>query len=335
MTRLRYITAAVAFALMLAVGALTLPGSSANAVGHGSLDRMALSGQDGANQFGEDDLAVPGDPQPPAQTKKLSLLTWNIKGGSCDNKLSGQELNSLVVELQHRTNIHNLDVLALQEIHRDQARRIAEAVGFLHLYFSPTIICGGDRPNRGNVIISRYPFENRKTHQFFYKHPEEDERRNVIGVSIRVGGRVISIYTTHLTARGESSNPNFYRAQQAGECVDFINESRAILMGDFNAERRPLIDFSHNPYAVITNRFRDAWAIWAKRNNIPINDSRGYTNPTGGNSQGGPNYHPPSKRIDYIFLRKGSRLDVVAAGVLRGTRQLSDHFPVIAHLSFD
>jgi endonuclease/exonuclease/phosphatase family metal-dependent hydrolase len=105
-------------------------------------------------------------------------------------------------------------------------------------------------------------------------------------------------------------------------------------MGDFNAERNPTIDFVNNAYAnltssQVTNNFRDAWAIWAQNEGVNINSSQGYTNPTG------KPYDPAKKRIDYVFLRKSSGINVVRAARLRRTGNVSDHYPVLALLAFN
>ena len=264
---------------------------------------------------------------------ELRLLTYNIKGGSCGDKRSNDNLARLVKRLRRLKDNYGFDVVALQEVHHDQADTIASELGFRYKHYFRTFLC--DNGSRGNAILSRYPIESTRIKSFFFQEEEGGgEKRNVIGVSIRVRRRLLYIYTTHLTSEGGASNqPNTIRAQQAGECVDFIDElrpegRRAVLMGDFNAERQPSINFSSNTYATVTDKFRDAWALWARRHGIHIDDPDGYTNPTWGIDP------PPTKRIDYIFLRKGSRLNVEAVDVLN-TLNLSDHFPVFARISFN
>lgn len=99
---------------------------------------------------------------------------------------------------------------------------------------------------------------------------------------------------------------------------------RAILIGDFNAEWNPNIIFAYNAYEQVTNKFRDAWAIWARNQKPPVKDRAGYTVPSG----------KPYKRVDYIFLRKSSGINVVRA-VRPRTGHASDHYPVLAVLSFN
>src|SRR2546423_1128319 len=230
----------------------------------------SVMGQDTAQAESEEASAA-------QSTVRLNVLTWNIKGGTCTEKRSDDDLTPVVTELQRLKNIYDLDVIALQEVFSDQVDRIKEAVGFDGMHFYPTITCGGGRPDRGNAIISRYRIEEirKRRRVFSHQNPDENEQRNIIRASISVKGERVYLYTTHLTAKPDPSRPeppkkgycpsnddscesNFFRAQQAGESVDFVNEDRqressrpfrAILMGDFNAERNPTIDFPFNAYA--------------------------------------------------------------------------------------
>jgi endonuclease/exonuclease/phosphatase family metal-dependent hydrolase len=269
---------------------------------------------------------------PPPGANRLGLLTYNIRGGSCADKRSGEDLARLVETLRVLKDQHALDVVALQEAHADQAEAIGKGLGFPHIHYFPTVFsCAGG--TRGNAILSRHPIETRRVEIFAAQEREgAGERRNVIGVRIRVGGRPVHVYTTHLTAQGPSSNqPNAVRARQATECVNFIRGERpravrAILMGDFNAEPLPSVSPRVGAYAAVTRSFRDVWALALPPRDL--NDPSGFTNPTWGFSP------PPRKRIDYIFLRKGSRLNLVAVSVLN-TINLSDHFPLFARISFD
>ena len=54
------------------------------------------------------------------------------------------------------------------------------------------------------------------------------------------------------------------------------------------------------------------------------------------NSHGAVHEHDPAyKRVDYVFLRIGSGVNVVSAARLRRTGDASDHYPVRAILSFN
>jgi endonuclease/exonuclease/phosphatase family metal-dependent hydrolase len=272
---------------------------------------------------------------PPPGTNRLGLLTYNIRGGACGEKRPGEDLTRLVDTLRGLKDQHSLDVVALQEVYADQADAIGKGLGFSHAYYFPTVFSCGGVGTRGNAILSRYPIEAKRVEVFAAQEKEgNDEKRNIIGVRIRVGGRPVHIYTTHLTSQGPSSDqPNRIRARQATECVNFIRgerprAARAILMGDFNAEPTRSINPSAGAYAAVTRNFRDVWALALPPRGL--NDPAGHTI----NTRWPSDPPPRSKRVDYIFLRKQSRLNLVAVSVLN-TVDLSDHFPLFARISFD
>jgi len=126
-----------------------------------------------------------------------------------------------------------------------------------------------------------------------------------------VGGRLIRIYDTHLTGVGDSGSFfNLYRVLQVGRILTYIADDQKdsgesfwpILMGDFNSQPGTLA------YTLLLAPFKDA-------------DPHKATTRAG-------------TRVDYIFVGRGTGLRAEEAGVLN-TGRLSDHFPVIARLSFN
>lgn len=243
-----------------------------------------------------------------APPDELKVMTWNIDGGGCGTDRSMAPFAQVIRD-------HSPDVVAIQEIHRDQALRLARAAGFYPPYFVQTKDCR--RADFGLAIMSRYPFEagSQKEYSFFvFNHPLDTWRgefRKMIGVNIRLGGQLIRIYDTHLTAIGKSFRyRNYFREQQVGVILRSIIRDEGnpgpsvwpILMGDFNSQPGTY------PYVLVQRMFEDA----------------------------NPHHNTTSEgtRVDYIFLRRNTGLSIVDAGVL-STGSLSDHFPVLARLSFN
>lgn len=240
---------------------------------------------------------------------ELKVMTWNVAGGRCG---TDQSMSPFAREIRE----HRPDVVAIQEVHRDQADRLGEATG-LHVFFVGTLDCRQKGPDFGMAILSRSPFVtgSGKAYPFdSVNHPADTARREfrkMAGVSIRVGGRLVRIYNTHLTGIGDSDSFfNLYRVLQVGRVLTYIADDqrasgetfRPILMGDFNS--RP----GTFAYTLLQARFTDA-------------DPRKATTRAG-------------TRVDYIFVGRGAGLKVEEVGVL-STGRLSDHFPVIARLSFN
>lgn len=235
----------------------------------------------------------------------LKVMTWNVDGGRCGTDRSMAPFAQVIRD-------HSPDVIAIQEIHRDQASRLATATG-LHVYFVQTLDCRDKGPDFGLAILSRYSFaENSRKIYLLPNHPSDTGRREfrkMAGVSIHVGSQLIRIYNTHLTAIGNSGSFfNFYRLLQVSRIRTFIIDDQMhsgewpILMGDFNSQPGTLA------YRLLQMMFNDA-------------------NPQASTTRAG-------TRVDYIFVRRGTGLNIVDVGRLN-TGGLSDHFPVVARLSFN
>lgn len=244
---------------------------------------------------------------------QLKVMTWNIRGGEfrrvggdiravrCTMNRTPSYLHNIEQEIRRHSD---LDVIALQEIYRDQAetlrQRLAGAFGAApSLYFVATLDCG--RNDYGIAIISRYSFREVKKRQLFvpiFCNPSE--RRMVAAVTIDVPGvSPVHIYNTHLTLCGGS----FAQTREALQIRQLVNEDRSgrrnfafrpVLLGDFNARPGSL------PYRTIrTGLFLDAWRE-------ANGDAPGFTFDTFDDSD----IDPPDGRIDYILVGRGAVFDV-------------------------
>lgn len=262
----------------------------------------------------------------PSAAATPKFLSWNAAGGVCGDKRSHSEFTPVVTELQYLQVVHSFDVLGLQEVHYDQAVRLARALypyGIRRTpFFVPTVKCR-DGSLKGIAILSRYRLGGRRVYSLHNskRDLDNDEHRKLMGASIRFNGRLIRVYNTHLTADGFSDRRNRVREEQARDIRghmyndrdDASGPWRAVLTGDFNTEPRT------RAYNILTRRMRDAWAVSAGR----LEGDEGCTHyPSRG----------PCTRVDYIFYE--GAIGLGSAGVL-DTGRLSDHLPVVAHFILD
>jgi len=288
----------------------------------------------------------------------LKVMTWNIHGGQrvgpgCHATIPCQ-LNQTVKYLPHvldEINRHEgLDVIALQEIYRSQAVSLAQNLAITHgfhprPYFVETRSCGATGASNndfGIAIISRHPFIDvdrvnlDKDNLFLVGR----EMRMLARVIIRVGGRRVYVYNTHLA-------PNdFLRIREVPRLREQVfkdkgnqRDFRPVLMGDFNAQP------GSNTYRDIREGlFLDAWRETHTRECTPF--SRGSDNGCTFDT------FAPDTRIDYILPGSGgvfrvdfaqvtsnrSLFDVFGLGRTPNARtdcnKVPDHLPVVAHLSY-
>lgn len=210
------------------------------------------------------------------------------------------------------------DVVGLQEVPRGQllsANIDLLTLLQLELGFEHAAFFGTTDPVWGNAILSRYPIVGVDTD--YLPRVGTPMRRGYLGAVVSAGDREILVISTHLQHVNDSSahaeDPEADLLPVHTEQIDLILEewggrAPAVLMGDFNA--RP-------EWAQIDMIRAAGWVdAWAAAGTVD-----GFTS----------NAANPMYRIDYIFHT--SDMTAVDAGVIQSTA--SDHFPVVADLSFE
>jgi endonuclease/exonuclease/phosphatase family metal-dependent hydrolase len=299
----------------------------------------------------------------PSAAPELKVMTWNIRGGKakigddgephtqgCKPNFDPDYMNGIATEIKSHAG---LDVVALQEVYRAQAGflmpRLDGRLGQSpRLFFAKTLNCGpGPDDDYGIAIISRHPFvegseksarlcrtssdEPLGEWPFFTPHcpGKTQEPRVLARVIIKVDGRPVHIYNTHLPPAG---------AVHVGMAALILlltgdDPGRAVILGDF------YVYPDDAAYKVITHKFRDAW-LGASPAEKEACDGKGSTHPTLPN---------PHVRSDYVFLSKeGFRVDGARVtctrtlleefGLTRSSPNVKlrvpDHLPLSVRLAF-
>lgn len=226
-------------------------------------------------------------------------MTFNIQSG-----LRGLELVAEVIRSS------SPDVVALQEVDVrsrraqgvDQPAVLAERTGLPYFaHFRTTELHGGDY---GVALISRFPL--RKVAQYALPVPPGAEPRTVAHAILKVDGREVSIYVTHLTRRPFNGA---LRMRQSATIIKLMSEDPRpkLLLGDMND--------TPDSHAMRLLK-RELLDVFALRGEGPAET-----------------FPLPSVlrdiRIDYVlaseqFMPRRSRVIRVEA---------SDHYPVVADLS--
>lgn len=268
-------------------------------------------------------VVVPVNTAQAAASSEMTVMDWNIGGGTCATGPRGTtDFGHAVDEIKRRRDA-GVTVFALQEVFRSQVSTILAKLGYNetdHHQFARTITCdnGGDK---GNAIISAYPIIDRDNHTYPESMQEDgDDKRNVIAASFRVDGRKVWVFDTHLTSLGgPDTGPAAKRAAQASEAriwAETFNTFpfRSIVAGDFNDTPAATERDAHARMKVL---YVDTW-----QESHPPDGSGGFTLPA----------TAPDRRVDYIWRRKGAKLSLMSESVTsQGLYRLSDHLAVIAH----
>jgi endonuclease/exonuclease/phosphatase family metal-dependent hydrolase len=292
----------------------------------------------------------------------LKVMTWNIHGGQREGRgchatipCKLNQTNKYLPHILDEIHRHEgLDVIALQEVYRAQARILAQTLaitrGFYEKpYFVETRSCNGAQGAADNdfgiAIISRYPFIDVERVKLDGPLFAGVEKRMLARVIIQVGGSRVHVYNTHLAPNdflriGEVGRLRAQVFKDRNSPRDFA--FRPVLMGDFNAQPG-----SWTYREIRRDLFLDAWREVHNKECTVF--SRG--------SENGCTYDTfsPEARIDYILPGSGGVFRVDFAQVTSNQslfdifdlskdgrkpnptldcNKVPDHLPVVAHLSY-
>jgi len=246
-----------------------------------------------------------------ARTAHLRVMTYNAHGcAGTDGRISPRRIAEIIAQQEP-------DIVAVQELDHgrarsrgeDQAAFIADQLGY-QVVFCPTVVHGDER--YGHALFSRWPIEVVKI-DVLPAHPRTwfPEARHALWARIVVEGRALNVFTTHF---GLSASERLAQMQRLLG-PDWIGGVRAhepvILCGDLN------LSPGSEPYSLAAARLRDVQA--ARRGHRP---------------QATFSTTRPFLRIDHIFT--SDHFETLASRLPRSalTRVSSDHFPLVAELSF-
>ncbi|MCG0063312.1 endonuclease/exonuclease/phosphatase family protein [Streptomyces tricolor] len=247
---------------------------------------------------------------PGAARVPLRVATYNIHAGAGqDNVFDLDRTAAAIRDL-------DADVIGLQEVDvhwgarsdfadeaRELAGRLRMRVYFAPIYDLPPATADGPRRQYGVAVLSRRPLRDARNHEITRlstqtPDPVPAPAPGFAEVTVKVGGTLVHVYTTHLDYR---TDPSVRRAQ-VDDMLAVLAEDPGpkVLLGDFNAE----------PGAPELSR------LWG-----PLADAA----PNGGKT------YPavgPVRRIDLVAVSP----DVTVTGARAWATAASDHRPVVADL---
>lgn len=234
----------------------------------------------------------------------VRVLTWNLQGSQ------GLDIGAVGRVLVAAAP----DVVALQEVQRAQARRLAASSGLAHMRWAFKHWPVATRPE-GLAVLSRWPLTASSTFVSRPGWPWSWRRRVALEATAVVEGRPLRIVDVHLSPHDAPDR----RREEAERVAARRGVVAPIVAGDVN--ERP------GGPAVGTLRnagWADAWACAHPAGGDGADP--GATNWTAGARAG----RPPTQRLDVVLVPEGWR--VVACAVvdtpLAELAALSDHLPL-------
>ena len=229
------------------------------------------------------------------------VMTYNIHHGEgLDKRVDLQRIADLIKQEQ-------ADIVALQEVdkgvertkRRDLPAEFAALTGMTAVFSNNYHFQGGEY---GNAIL--YPLsDGRAGPTPFTKCSRTGEQRGILQLVLNLHGRELVFLNTHIDYRGDDAERLINIDQINGLLPQYAGKP-LMMCGDFND-----IPGSRT-YEKVAANFNDTWKA--------VGAGDGLTIPA----------EKPSKRIDYLWILKGS--PIVPVKVWVPISEASDHRPVVA-----
>jgi endonuclease/exonuclease/phosphatase family metal-dependent hydrolase len=221
----------------------------------------------------------------PADPDNLRVVSFNIE--------RALRVDRAIAVMTADPALRGADVILLQEMDDAGTRRVADAFGMGYVYYPGTFSLK-TRRDFGNAVLSRWPIVGDSKILLPHLGVVGRLQRTATAATIRVGGSLVRVYSTHLGTL-LNSTPAAQRSQLRAILADAEAYPRVVIGGDMNSGR-------------VGRLAREMGYEW-------------------------PTEHGPRTtrfgRWDHIFL-KGLTPRRGAAGTVLDVRRASDHRPVWA-----
>jgi endonuclease/exonuclease/phosphatase family metal-dependent hydrolase len=231
--------------------------------------------------------------------RAFRAMTYNIHHGEgADGRIDLERIASVIRREQ-------ADLVALEEVdkgvertsRRDLPGELSALTGMACLFANNFSYQGGEY---GNAILTRFPVK--RWTDTYYRMLRTGEQRGVLQALVDAGGRDLLFLATHIDFRPDDAE-RLQNVRQLEEVLAEYGNLPVLVGGDFNDTP------GSRTCQAMAATFDDAWAL--------AGQGDGFTYP------GSP---VPSKRIDYLWVRRGSPLRPVRAWVT--ATAASDHLPL-------
>jgi len=238
-------------------------------------------------------------PDAASAKQTLRVMTYNIHHGE---GLDGRVDLPRIAELIKR---ERADIVALQEVdkgvtrtqQRDLPAELAALTGMTCVFSNNFNYQGGEY---GNAVLTHFPVLTATN--LHYKMLRAGEQRGLLQLTLKVNGQPLVFMNTHIDYRPDDSE-RWENIQQIETVVKRYAGKSIIICGDFNDTPGKRV------YQRMAETFDDSWQ--------QVGQGDGFTIPV----------KKPAKRIDYVWVSKGTPLVPVRATVI--PTEASDHLPVL------
>jgi endonuclease/exonuclease/phosphatase family metal-dependent hydrolase len=155
----------------------------------------------------------------------LRLVSFNIE--------RSLRVDTAIAVIAGDPETRGADIILLQEMDEAGARRVAVAFGMAYVYYPATFSLKTQR-DFGNAVLSRWPIVEDSKVLLPHLGVVGRLRRTATGATVRVGGSLIRVYSTHLGTL-INATPEAQRAQLRTVFADAERYPNVVVGGDMNS----------------------------------------------------------------------------------------------------
>ena len=212
----------------------------------------------------------------------LRIVSFNIE--------YAKETRRAIRILRSFANLRDADIVLLQEMNGPATKMVADSLGMYYVYF-PAIFNRIMRRDIGNAVLSRWPIVEDAKLILPSRSRYARTQRVATAASIRIGTRLLRIYSTHFGTPADLGREG--RAAQLRAILDdAVRYPSVVIGGDMNSKDIGLVA-------------REAGYVWPT-DTIPKSSTLG-------------------GRLDHFFLRGVALPESGGVGTVRVPATISDH----------
>jgi len=246
-------------------------------------------------------------------TVKLRFISWNVEYGF---RASAEEIGEFLKQWEP-------DVVCFNEVPGgDWTARAGKILGMEHVHLGE--ISSANHKDKYKSILSRTPLAGKKE---FILTGNGWNPASVVRAFIEIDGLRIAVYSLHICS-GSDIPENSHSADIATRILPQDNTPHIVVMGDFN-------NYIDGPVMGVyrTAGFSNTWerlGIDTKKKFTCFFKEKEVITYTGSDTSAGKNYGV----IDHILFNLAEDTRVIAGGIIKTEKPLSDHKPIWADIQF-
>ncbi|MCP4292315.1 MAG: hypothetical protein GY780_10850 [bacterium] len=162
---------------------------------------------------------------PVAVPDSFRIVSYNIQ--------FSEKLEQSLMDLESNPDLHQPDVLLLQEMEAAGVAFLADSLG-MNYYYHPAYISPHHGRLFGNAVLSKWPLSHARNVVLPHPNPATENHRSALAVDVHLGQKIIRVVSVHLSTVIISLDKRIEQAEVMRDSLE-LESGPVIIGGDFNS----------------------------------------------------------------------------------------------------